>query len=251
MTSAVNLNTVTEVDCPAPGSGWRRAVDAALDALYPRRCLACDGAGQPGLDLCRLCEAELPWLPPACPRCALPSMFGLPCERCSGRASPIRRTRAAFLYSAPIDRLLPRLKFHEDLCAGRLASSLMLRMLQHADRPDAVIAIPLHRKRLRKRGYNQALELARPIAQALDLPLRGDLLHRREHTVAQSSLDKETRALNMQDAFVGLRGRREVPRHVAMVDDVMTTGATLEAAAIALNAIGVQRVDAWVCARVP
>ncbi len=251
MTSAVNLNTVTEVDCPAPGSGWRRAVDAALDALYPRRCLACDGAGQPGLDLCRLCEAELPWLPPACPRCALPSMFGLPCERCSGRASPIRRTRAAFLYSAPIDRLLPRLKFHEDLCAGRLASSLMLRMLQHADRPDAVIAIPLHRKRLRKRGYNQALELARPIAQALDLPLRGDLLHRREHTVAQSSLDKETRALNMQDAFVGLRGRREVPRHVAVVDDVMTTGATLEAAAIALNAIGVQRVDAWVCARVP
>ncbi|MGG6463043.1 ComF family protein [Solilutibacter silvestris] len=251
MSSTVNLNPITKVDWLARRGGWRRAVDAAIDAFYPRRCLACDGDGQSGLDLCRLCEAELPWLPPACPRCALPSMFGLPCERCSGRASPIQRTRAAFLYNAPIDRLLPRLKFHEDLCAGRLASSLMLRVLQHADRPDAVIAIPLHRKRLRKRGYNQALELAKPIAQAFDLPLRGDLLHRRQHTTAQSSLDKDARAVNMQDVFVGLRGKREVPRHVALVDDVMTTGATLEAAAIALKAIGVQRVDAWVCARVP
>lgn len=251
MTSAVNLKITPEVDClPSPG-GWRRVIDAAIDALYPRRCLVCDGDGQPGLDLCRLCEVELPWLPPACPRCALPSMFGLPCERCSGRASPIQRTRAAFLYNAPVDSLLPRLKFHEDLCAGRLASSLMLRVLQHADRPDAVVAIPLHRKRLRKRGYNQALELAKPVAQALDLPLRGDLLHRREYTTAQSSLDKETRALNMQDVFVGLRGKRDVPRHVALLDDVMTTGATLESAAIALKAIGVQRVDAWVCARVP
>ena len=251
MTSAVNLKITPEVDwIPSPGT-WRRAIDAAIDALYPRRCLACDGDGQPGIDLCRLCEAELPWLPPACPRCALPSLFGLPCERCSGRASPIQRTRAAFLYNAPVDRLLPRLKFHEDLCAGRLASSLMLRVLQHADRPEAIVAIPLHRKRLRKRGYNQALELAKPLAQALDLPLRGDLLHRREHTTAQSSLDKETRALNMQNVFVGLRGKRDVPRHVALVDDVMTTGATLEAAAIALKAIGVQRVDAWVCARVP
>ncbi|PNS08706.1 ComF family protein [Solilutibacter silvestris] len=251
MSSTTHQHAIPEIAWPLRRGGWRSAVDAAIDALYPRRCLVCDGAGQPGLDLCPLCEAELPWLPPACPRCALPSMFGLPCERCSGRSSPIQRTRAAFVYNAPIDRLLPRLKFHDDLCAGRLASSLMLRVLQNADRPDAVIAIPLHRKRLRKRGYNQALELAKPIAQALDLPLRGDLLHRREYTEAQSSLDKEARALNMQDVFVGLHGKREVPRHVTLVDDVMTTGATLEAAAIALKAVGVQRVDAWVCARVP
>lgn len=224
-------------------------MDAVVDALWPRTCLLCDGPGESGLDLCDACCASLPWLQGGCPRCGLPSLFGLPCDRCAARPSPIHRTAATFLYGWPLDGLLPRFKFQGDLCAGRLLSRLMLRRLQHAERPDAVVPIPLHRARLRKRGHNQALELARPIAQALDLPLRDDLLRRALATAAQSSLDREARAGNMVEAFIAVAGRRGVPRHVALVDDVMTTGATLEAAAHALRALGVQRVDAWVCAR--
>ncbi len=206
--------------------------------------------GDSGLDLCEACRESLPWLQGGCPRCALPSLFGLPCDRCAARPSPIQRTVAPFLYTWPLDELLPRFKFKGDLCTGRLLSHLMLRRLQHAERPDALVAIPLHRARLRKRGHDQARELARPIAQALDLPLREDLLRRAHATVAQSTLDRDARAGNMAEAFTAVAGRRGIPRHVALVDDVMTTGATLEAAAHALRALGVQRVDAWVCARV-
>ena len=109
--------------------------------------------------------------------------------------------------------------------------------------------IPLHRARLRQRGYDQALELAKPLAAALHLPLLADVLLRTKRTTAQSRLDAEARQRNLCNAFrVG--GRARLPAHVVLIDDVMTTGATLHAAARALRDAGVQRVDAWVCARV-
>ena len=110
--------------------------------------------------------------------------------------------------------------------------------------------IPLHRSRLRQRGYDQALELAKPLARALGVPLRNDLLRRRHATAPQSELHADERQRNLRDAFVTNAGV-VLPAHVALVDDVMTTGATLHAAATALHRAGVARVDAWVCARVP
>jgi ComF family protein len=113
--------------------------------------------------------------------------------------------------------------------------------------------VPLHPARLRSRGYDQALELARPLARALSLPLRTDLLRRVRATEAQSSLHAAERLRNLEGAFAGSEGarRRALPAHVALVDDVMTTGATLHAAADALLHAGVARVDAWACARAP
>jgi ComF family protein len=160
---------------------------------------------------------------------------------------------APFLYAAPLDRWLPRFKFHHDLAAGRLLSHLMLEACATAPRPDALIPVPLHRKRLRSRGYDQALELAKPLARALSLPLRTDLLRRQRATSAQSSLHASERRENLRGAF--LMGptamSRPLPRHVALIDDVMTTGATLHAAAQALAEAGVRRIDAWTCARTP
>jgi ComF family protein len=124
----------------------------------------------------------------------------------------------------------------------------MAQALAGAERPQALVPVPLHRGRLRQRGYDQALELARPLARAFGLPLQASLLRRVHATAAQSSLGAAARQANLQQAFAAAATPL---RHVALVDDVMTTGATLHAAAQALQRAGVARVDAWVCARVP
>ncbi len=141
------------------------------------------------------------------------------------------------------------MKFHGDLASARLLAALMARSLAGAERPQALVPVPLHGSRLRVRGYDQALELARPLALALRLPLRDDLLLRRRATAAQSTLDVESRRRNMRNAFAA-HADAVLPAHVAVIDDVMTTGATARAAASALRRAGVARVDVWVCARV-
>ena len=166
---------------------------------------------------------------------------------------PLSRVVVPYLYAAPLDRWLPRFKFHHDLAVGRLLSELMSEACAPAPRPQALVPVPLHHARLRSRGYDQALELAKPLARALSLPLRTDLLQRVRATTAQSSLHAGDRHRNLEGAFAvaGAAARRGLPSHVALVDDVMTTGATLHAAARALLEAGVARVDAWACARVP
>ncbi|WP_425497872.1 ComF family protein [Lysobacter arvi] len=223
----------------------------ALVRLLPCRCLVCSERGANGGDLCRTCRDELPWLRDACTRCALPLAVGADlCGDCLRRPPPQTLVRAAFVYRTPVDRLLPRAKFHGDLASLRLLSELMGDRLGDAEQPEALAPIPLHRERLRRRGYDQALELARPLARRLGVPLRDDLLRRVRSTAAQSRLDAGARRRNLRGAFE-VRTRASLPAHVALVDDVMTTGATARSAALALRRAGVQRVDVWVCARVP
>ena len=247
MSGAVNFTPSAMVD------GWRRAWRRA----WPSHCLACGGRGTGGRDLCAACHAGLPWLRTACPRCALPVPApGAVCGEClrarlDSSRPPLDAIHAAFLYARPLDRLLPRFKFHHDLAAGALLSALMVQALRRdppADWPDALVPVPLHRGRLRARGYDQALELARPLARGCGVPLQAGVLRRRRATAAQSELDAAARRRNLRAAFA-VHGA--VPAHVALVDDVMTTGATLEAAARALRKAGAERVEAWVCARVP
>ncbi|MEN1960376.1 ComF family protein [Luteimonas sp. MJ246] len=172
------------------------------------------------------------------------------CSACQHAPPPLTQTHATFLYGFPLDRLLPRLKFHRDLAAGRLLAQAMAASLSRHALPDALVPVPLHRSRLRERGFNQALELARPLGRMLGVPVRGDFLLRTRKTAPQSRLDAEARAGNLRDAFeTGVRATP--PPHVVLVDDVMTTGATLHAAADALFDVGVERVDAWICARAP
>ncbi len=172
------------------------------------------------------------------------------CGQCLQRPPPLAEAHAACLYGFPVDRLLPRFKFHHDLAAGRLLAQLMADAFGPLPLPQALVPIPLHRARLRQRGYDQALELARPLARLLQLPLLADALRRRRDTAPQSRLDAGQRRRNLRGAFV-LQPGATLPAHVVLVDDVMTTGATLHAAATALRRAGVARVDAWVCARVP
>ena len=240
MAGTVNRTPLVEVDgVPAAPLAW----------LFPLRCMACGEAGSHGRDLCLACAAALPWQGPACPRCALPTAGGKPCAGCAQADGPLTGVHAVFDYRFPLDRLLPRLKFHRDFAAGRVLAQCMGERLRACPRPDAIVPVPLPRARLRERGSDPALELARPLARALRLPLRADLLQRRKATAAQSRLDAEARQRNLRDAFA-VAAKAALPAHVVLVDDVMTTGATLQAAAHALREAGVRRVDAWVCARV-
>ena len=244
MPSPVNRSAGQRVDGP-----WRRLGGV----LWPARCLACGEAGDDH-DLCPACRATLPWHRAACLRCALPLAAGDDaggtCGRCLRHPPPLDQVRAACLYAVPLDRWLPRLKFHQDLAAGRLLAHLLAQACADAPRPQALVPVPLHRARLRRRGYDQALELAKPLARELALPLQRQLLQRVRATAPQSELSAAARRRNLRDAFV-VAPDVELPAHVVLVDDVMTTGATLHAAARALRRAGVARVDAWVCARVP
>ena len=194
-------------------------------------------------------------MPPACLSCAMPlippaNSFGRLCSACQHAPPVLTEVHAVFLYGFPVDRLLPRLKFHRDLAAGRLLTQAMAAAFSRLPRPDVLLPVPLHRARLRQRGYNQALELARPLGRLLGLPVQAGLLLRSRDTAPQSRLEADARAANLRDAFT-VAGHAPAPVHAALVDDVMTTGATLQAAADALLDAGTERVDAWICARAP
>lgn len=240
MTDAVNQTRTMKVDgvIPAPWP-W----------LFALRCLVCGEPGAAGRDLCAACHQDLPWQGPACLRCALPMPHPSTCGQCLQHAPPLGEAHAVFHYAFPLDRLLPRLKFQRDLAAGRVLAQAMAERCALWPQPDALLAVPLHRARLRQRGYDQALELAKPLARALQLPFLDRALHRRNATLAQSLLDAGARQRNLRGAFEVAKGQ-VLPAHVALLDDVMTTGATLHAAARVLLDAGVQQVDAWVCARV-
>ncbi|NUS39303.1 MAG: ComF family protein, partial [Lysobacter sp.] len=191
MSVAVNQTPPVEVDGLRRRLGFWLRNDASR-LLWPTRCLVCGEAGGEAWDLCPACADALPWHGHACLRCALPlpgSDAGAVCGTCLASSPPLQEVHAACLYAAPVDRLLPRFKFHEDLAAGRLLAQLMSDAFTGLAKPGALVPVPLHASRLRRRGYDQALELARPLARALRVPLRDDLLQRVRATAAQSERD--------------------------------------------------------------
>lgn len=227
--------------------------DRLLRVLLPPRCLLCGAAGSAERDLCAGCAADIAINAPCCPRCALPLEAPAPsCGACAKREPPFARAWVPFRYGHPLDLLEARFKFRADLAAGRVLAGLL------ADRarsdapspPELIVPVPLHPARLRERGYNQALELARPLARALAIPLRHDVLVRTRATPPQTGLDARTRRRNLRNAFAVAPGAA-LPAHVVLFDDVMTTGATLHECTRVLRRAGVARVDAWALARAP
>jgi ComF family protein len=201
------------------------------------------------MDLCADCASELPRNRSCCARCALPLAEPLPmCGECLRRAPPWYAAWAPFRYGWPLDRLESRYKFGADLAAGRVLSTLWQREPRPVDLPQLLLAVPLHRNRLRSRGYNQALELGRGLSRQLGIPLHATALRRVHRTQAQTELDAVSRRRNVRNAFM-LDSRIALPMHVAVVDDVMTTGATLAECARVLKRAGVARVDVWALAR--
>jgi len=229
--------------------GWRHLQFAVL----PPHCLLCGQVGSGERDLCAACAADLLRNVVCCPRCALPLATPAPlCGECLQREPPFTTASVPFVYAAPLDQLVTHLKFGRSLAAGRVLAELWINALTVAPPPlpAALIPVPLHAQRLRERGYNQALELARPLAKTFAIALRDDVLVRTRATAAQSNLDAPERQRNLRGAFAAVDAA-PVPAHVAVIDDVMTTGATLRECARVLLGAGAARVDVWALARAP
>lgn len=186
-----------------------------------------------------------------CARCALPLEAQAPlCGRCIKHAPPWDAAWAPFRYEWPLAQLEARFKFGGDLASGRTLSLLWKASQAPHDLPDAIVPVPLHPSRLRKRGYNQALELAKPLAQYFGVSILHDALRRTRATHAQTELTAIQRRRNVRGAFVAdLDGK--ALKHVAVLDDVFTTGATLAECVRVLKRAGVARVDVWALARAP
>ena len=216
--------------------------------LLPLHCRLCSQPGDSGLDLCLACRQAAWRNVPACARCALP--LALPeeevCGACLRRPGRLLACHAAWRYGPTLDALVRRYKFEQDLAAGAVLAGLMLQQPPPWLEGQVLMPVPLHRTRLAQRGYDQAHELACLLATGCGLRCVAGL-RRQQATAAQSGLDQAQRRRNLRGAFVCAGGR--LPESVVLVDDVMTTGATLEAAARALMTGGVRQVRAWVAAR--
>jgi len=209
--------------------------------LFGGSCFLCRGAAR--ALLCAQCEAELPRLHRSlCPRCALESPLGAVCGRCLSESPAYDATHAALAYDFPADALVHALKFRGELALASLFAGLLAPKLAHA-RVDHVVPVPLSAERLRQRGYNQAVEIARRLGKPVDFAL----CERTREAPPQMELPYAERQRNVRGAFRctrALAGAR-----VAVVDDVMTTGATLDEMARTLKAAGAVHVENWVVAR--
>jgi ComF family protein len=216
--------------------------------LLPARCALCSGASASRL-LCDACLRAMPVERDACPRCGLATQAGGVCGRCLGAPPSYAAAVAAWRYAFPADHLLQALKYGGQLAlAEPLGDALADAVLARGAMASAIVALPLSRQRQRARGFNHANEIAKRVARRLPVPLVRGLVRTRD-APPQAGLPLRERARNVRDAFAA--SRRFDGMHVAIVDDVMTTGATLGAATRALIAVGAARVDAWVVARTP
>ncbi len=219
-------------------------------------CVACDGA-LPWRDrvgsCCRSCWEALPAIPGAkCQSCALPWSGqdpGYVCGACLDDPIPVEWTEAWGAYRGALERVLHSFKFgRHDWFSDPLADLLALRLRDRGDLTfDAVAAVPMHRKKLRQRGYNQAELLARALSRKIAIPFDGRLLTKSEERVPQSTLPRAERRSNVRNAFLGHQSARG--KAILLVDDVSTTGETLRACARALQKRGAARVCAVVVAK--
>ena len=205
----------------------------------------------------RICATCLKLYAPVqtrCERCGLSLASGQPiCGRCLSDPPPLTATHVAFDYAFPWDALLQRFKFRAGLELQQALTERLLEVVQSATPPDLVLPVPLSDGHLRERGYNQAQLLAEPVARSLALPCLSGCLLRVRDSAQQATLDRAARAKNVKGVFAvdPLRVAEVRGRHVAVVDDVMTSGATLFEVGRVLLAAGASSVQAWVLARTP
>ena len=216
----------------------------AASLLFGGSCFLCRGKAD--ALLCAPCDADLPRLgAELCPRCALASPGGALCGRCLTQPPAYDATSAALAYAFPADVLVQALKFRGELALAPVLGDLLARRITEA--ADCIVPVPLSSERLRSRGYNQSLEIARRVAVLTGARLAPELCERRRDTAAQMDLPFDERAKNVRGAFhcPGIIGSATV----AVLDDVMTTGATLDEIAATLKRAGATRVVNWVVAR--
>lgn len=218
-----------------------------VQIMLPQNCLLC--GNHCGADaLCDGCRDDLPYHTAACcPVCAMPSPNAEICGSCTRHPPHFDATTSVFSYAFPIDALLQGLKYGDRLTIAGLAAKFLARHTGENPLPDLLVPMPMHPARLRQRGFNQAAEIARAVARENGVPLTLDAVARIRETEPQASLPLARRKRNMRKAFTctgNMSGKR-----VALLDDVMTSGASLDELAKTLKKAGASRVECWVVAR--
>lgn len=224
-----------------------------LNWVLPYTCILCGDSSDRQQDLCNPCYLDLPSIPHACMRCAIPlsSHARVLCGMCLQKPPPFDVGYALYVYQNPIAKLILELKFNQALHHARLLGELLAEKLQTFYRyhtlPNIIIPIPLHAARLKERGFNQAVEIARPVSQQLKIPLDVDTCLRIKPTLPQATLHASARGLNVRHAFILkklLTGQR-----IAVLDDVITTGSTIHEFCRMLKKHGAASIDIWCVAR--
>jgi ComF family protein len=215
-------------------------------------CLFCHKARFCQYALCWSCYQQLPWLSHACQHCAVPiDRLHQYCGRCLSHSSPIKTTSAIFMYEPPIKRLITNFKFHHQLKHTRLFSALLAQKIQayyyNKPQPQALIPMPLHNKRLKERGFNQSDILCKPLSKQCGIIMDTTLCKRIKNTHAQSLLDAKARKQNIRGAFS--IQKKSTYTHVAIIDDVITTGLTTRELAETLKKSGINTIDCFALAR--
>lgn len=217
-----------------------------FNLIFKQNCILCAVEADSNHSLCHDCLGNLP-APPnlCCPQCGLATL-GEICGRCLNNKPAYDNTHTLFSYAYPVDALLQHYKYNNALYLSQTFGQLLARKIIDFD-IDAIIPMPLHPVRLKERGFNQSLEVAKIIANQFNIELDTSSCRRVKNTPPQASLALKERAKNMKGAFecsVNLTGK-----HIALVDDVMTTGASLHELAKTLKRAGAAKVSCYVLAR--
>lgn len=207
------------------------------------------GDTSPGSPLCSPCLNDLPWLSESrCPQCALPTANGRICGSCLKHPPAFDRTHSFLAYDFPVDKLIQAFKYGQRLEIASALAGVWLGRSVPPRLPELLVPVPLHPARLRERGFNQALELGKALARRIRLPLIPDACQRIRDTPPQASLPLKERHRNLRGAF-SANPDRLAGRHIAIIDDVMTSGSSLNELAATLKKAGAAEVDCWVMAR--
>lgn len=227
-----------------------------MGLLLPSSCVLCDCSVSRAISLCESCENDLPILMDACKQCGLPldtaNENNAVCGHCLHTSTSVDYTLCLYHYQEPLDYLITTLKYKQQLSHAAILGNLLLGRLQKQaieDFPDCIIPVPLHKNRLVKRGFNQSLEIARPVAKKFNIPIDVKSVRRKRQTLAQAELNATQRKKNVRGCFE-IRSEGLVKyRHVVIIDDVVTTGSTINELAKQLKQSGVQKVGVWSIAR--
>lgn len=252
---------------PDSKAGWDRTCRHGWSNLQrwilPARCIACDGHATRGvagrvspslrLDLCPACYKALPLNEHACRRCALPlptTQADLLCGRCLVKPPRYQTSLCAYRYGYPLDHLIRHLKYHDALSHAQVLGTLLAEYLleRHTGAwPACFVPMPLHSSRYRSRGYNQVIELGKYVQRRLQLQMRTDLVARARNTAEQAGLSRRARRSNLRRAFATTAVT--MPKHIAILDDVVTTGSTVNELSRILAAAGAEQIEVWGLAR--
>lgn len=214
--------------------------------LLPIPCLLC-GADAANTAICIECSKTLPYLDNVCERCSLPIEHGTVCGNCLHSPPEQDLSYCAFYYQNPINRLISDFKYHHQLSLTPLFADALCQKRTEKTLPSLLIPVPLHASRLKRRGYNQAHELTKALSTRLSIPFANVLIRNRP-TQSQAKLSFKQRKKNVKNAFE-LKPHSSLPSHIAIIDDVLTSGHTANAITKIVKQSGVNTVEVWTIAR--